>query len=282
MAAPVWQCGSFRLHLEMPVIMAIINVTPDSFSGDGTTGTVDGFLRQAKQALAEGAQILDVGGESSRPGAQPISADEELARVMPVVEALVQLGVPVSVDTVKPEVMRMSIAAGASIINDVNSLRSPGALEVIAESEVGVCLMHMQGTPRSMQKAPTYGDVAEEVERFLLDRALVLESAGIARSRLALDPGFGFGKSLEHNLTLFRTMSRIGEHAYPLLVGVSRKSMLGAITGRSVDARVPAGVAAAVLAAQRGARILRVHDVAATRDALAVWAAIDKGFLGVY
>jgi len=281
-STPVWQCGRYQLQFDVPAIMAIINVTPDSFSGDGLAGSVSGAMQQAEQALRDGARILDVGGESSRPGAEPIGVEEELARVIPVVEALAAFGVPVSVDTVKPEVMQAAITAGASIINDINALRAPGAIDVLAQTEAGICLMHMLGEPRSMQQAPNYQDVVEEVENFLLERCAALASAGIARSRVALDPGFGFGKSLEHNLRLFQGMQAVGAHAYPLLVGVSRKSMLGAVTGRSVNERMPASIAAAILAAQRGASIIRVHDVAATRDALAMWAAIDQDRLGVY
>lgn len=279
---PSWHCGRFTVGGDLPVIMAIINVTPDSFSGDGLAGTVDLAVRRAEQALAEGAGILDIGGESSRPGAESISLDDELERVIPVVQALVGLGVPVSVDTVKPGVMRAAIQAGASIINDINALRAPEAMAAVAESDVGVCLMHMQGEPRSMQQAPRYDDIVPEVESFLLEQARQLEVLGVDRSRIALDPGFGFGKSLTHNLQLFRGMPDLGARAYPLLVGVSRKSMLGAVTGRAVSERLPASIVAAVLAAQRGAAVLRVHDVAATRDALAVWAAIEQDRLGVY
>ncbi|MDP5240025.1 dihydropteroate synthase [Uliginosibacterium sp. 31-16] len=279
---PVWQCGQFELKFDLPAIMAIINVTPDSFSGDGLSGSIEASLRQAELALSNGARILDVGGESSRPGSESVSVEQELERVIPVVEALVQLGAPVSVDTVKPEVMCAAIAAGATIINDINALRAPGAIDVVAASDAGVCLMHMQGQPRSMQQAPSYDDVVAEVDAFLLERCAALESAGVRRSRVALDPGFGFGKSLEHNLRLFRGMPLVNAHGYPLLVGVSRKTMLGAVTGRAVNERMPASIVTAVLAAQRGASILRVHDVAATRDALAMWAAIEHDRLNAY
>ncbi|KAF7598441.1 MAG: dihydropteroate synthase [Candidatus Dactylopiibacterium carminicum] len=272
---PIWQCGRFRLSFERPAIMAIINVTPDSFSGDGLSGNVDAALRQAEQALSEGASILDVGGESTRPGSAAVSEAEELARVIPVVEALARLGVPVSVDTLKPAVMRESIRAGAAIINDINALREPGALEAVAASDAGVCLMHMQGEPRTMQQAPVYGDVVADVDAFLQTHAAAVLRAGVAAERICLDPGFGFGKTLAHNLALFRALPRFVAQPYPVLVGVSRKSMLGALTGREVGQRMPASITAAVLAAQRGAAILRVHDVAATRDALTVWAAID-------
>ncbi len=273
--ARLWQCGRYRLDLTLPQIMAIINVTPDSFSGDGLRGSVDAAQRRAEQALAEGAGILDVGGESTRPGADAVSEAEELARVIPVVEALAAFGVPVSVDTLKPAVMREAIRAGAAIINDIKALRMPDAVEAVAASNVGVCLMHMQGEPRNMQQAPVYEDVVGEVACFLQQRAAELVQAGVTVERICLDPGFGFGKTLDHNLALFRALPQLAALPYPVLVGVSRKSMLGALTGREVAQRMPASVTAAVLAAQRGAGILRVHDVAATRDALAVWAGIE-------
>lgn len=279
---PVWQCGAYRLTFDLPLIMAIINVTPDSFSGDGLAGSVEAALRRAEEAMGQGARILDVGGESSRPGSESVSLDEELSRVVPVIEALASLGLPVSVDTVKPEVMRAAIAAGASIINDINALRAPGAVQAVADSKAGVCLMHMQGEPRSMQSAPVYENACDEVETFLVDRVAALETAGIVRERIVLDPGFGFGKTLDHNLELFRGLPSLACRGYPLLVGVSRKRMLGDLTGRQVHERMPAAIVAAVLAAQRGASVLRVHDVAATRDALAVWAAIDQECLDVY
>ncbi|PLK48278.1 dihydropteroate synthase [Uliginosibacterium sp. TH139] len=277
-----WLCGKFRLNLDLPMIMAIINMTPDSFSGDGLSGSVGAALRQAEKALRDGAGILDVGGESTRPGAEAVGEQEELDRVIPVLEALVALDVPVSVDTLKPAVMRAAIAAGVAIVNDINALRAPGAVEAVAASSAGVCLMHMQGEPRSMQEAPAYTEVVDEVEAFLLQRLAVLEASGVVAARIALDPGFGFGKTLAHNLELFRSLPRLAAHGLPLLVGVSRKRMLGDITGRAVDQRMPAAITAAALAAQRGAAILRVHDVAATRDALAMWAAIDADRLSAY
>lgn len=256
--------------------MAILNVTPDSFSGDGRAGVApDEVLLLAERALEQGADILDIGGESTRPGAAPVSVEEELARVVPVVERLHGLGVPLSVDTMKPEVMRAAIAAGCDLINDIQALRSPGALEAVAGTDVGVCLMHMQGEPRTMQAAPQYADVAAEVEAFLHARTTTLMAAGVRRERILLDPGFGFGKTLEHNLDLFRALPRLSA-GLPVLVGVSRKTMLGQITGRAVGDRMVASAAAALLAAQRGAAILRVHDVAATRDALAVLNAIER------
>lgn len=272
---PIWQCGNYRLEFDSPVIMAIINLTPDSFSGDGLDGAVDGAMRRAEQALCEGAGILDIGGESTRPGSASVPLKEELARVIPAIRALRSFNVPISVDTVKPEVMAEAIAAGASIINDINALREPGAIEVVARSTAGVCLMHMQGEPRTMQQAPGYTDVVREVESFLEDRLATVRAAGIEQERICLDPGFGFGKSLAHNLTLFRSLPQLCGWALPVLVGVSRKTMLGEITGRSVGDRDVATAATSLLAAQRGASILRVHNVAATRDALALWDAID-------
>jgi dihydropteroate synthase len=262
--------------------MAIINVTPDSFSGDGLNGSADAALRQAEQAIRDGATILDIGGESTRPGSESVPLKDELARVIPVVRALVSLGVPISVDTVKPEVMEEAIAAGAAIINDINALREPGAIEVVAQSDAGVCLMHMQGQPRTMQQEPVYRNVAEEVESFLRQQLAVVMQAGVAAERICLDPGFGFGKTLEHNLQLFRDLPQLCHKGFPVLVGVSRKTMIGAVTGRAVNARMVASAAAAMLAAQKGAAVLRVHDVAATRDALAMWAAIDCADVTAY
>jgi dihydropteroate synthase len=270
-----FRCGRFSLSLDRPLIMAIINVTPDSFSGDGVVGQRDAALRLAEQALADGADILDIGGESSRPGAEAVGLQEELDRVMPIIEVLAHAATPLSIDTVKPDVMRAVAHAGAAIINDINGLREPGAMEAVADTDVGVCLMHMQGEPRTMQSAPHYDDVVEEVADFLRQRSDVLHSAGVAPERILLDPGFGFGKTLDHNLALFAALPRLRELGHPLLVGVSRKSMLGQITGQPVEKRLAASIAAAVLAAQRGAAILRVHDVAATRDALAVMRALE-------
>ncbi|MDB5799723.1 MAG: Dihydropteroate synthase [Rhodocyclales bacterium] len=271
-----FHCGRFRLALDRPLIMAIINATPDSFSGDGVAGHLDRALRMAEQAVADGADILDIGGESSRPGAAAVGLQEELDRVMPIVEALAQATVPISVDTTKPGLVRAAARAGAAIINDINALREPGAVEAVAGSDVGVCLMHMQGEPRTMQSAPQYRDVVGEVADFLKQRSDILRTSGVAPERILVDPGFGFGKALEHNIALFEALPRLRELGYPLLVGVSRKSMLGQIAGRPVDQRLAASVTAAVLAAQRGAAIVRVHDVAATRDALAVMAALDR------
>lgn len=273
----VLKCGRFDLDLERPRIMAIINTTPDSFSGDGLGHDLDAALRRCESAVAAGAHMLDIGGESTRPGSESVSEQEELDRVIPLVERLAGWPVPVSIDTVKPVVMRASLAAGASLINDINGFRAPGAIEAVRDSDAALCVMHMQGEPRSMQAAPHYDDVVGEVIEFLNNQVRALEAQGVAKARILLDPGFGFGKTLEHNLALMRALDRFLETGYPLLIGVSRKSMLGAITGRGVEERATASVAAALVAIERGARIVRVHDVAATRDAVAVWEAVRFG-----
>jgi dihydropteroate synthase len=271
----VLRAGRFSLSLERPLIMGIVNITPDSFSDGGKFFDPGRALDHARQLLEEGADILDIGGESSRPGAEPVGADEELRRVLPVLERLVELPVPVSVDTCKPEVMRRAAAAGAAIINDIFALRAPGALDAAAESPVAVCLMHMQGEPRTMQQAPHYRDVVGEVEEFLVERAAAAVAGGIGRDRIVLDPGFGFGKTPQHNLELIRALPRLREAGFPLLAGLSRKALFGKIVGREAAERVHASAAGALLAAQRGASIVRVHDVAATRDCLLVLRAID-------
>jgi dihydropteroate synthase len=256
--------------------MGIVNVTPDSFSDGGRYSDPARAVAHARQLVEEGADILDIVGESSRPGAQFVSMEEELRRVLPVIEALAGDGIPLSVDTVKPEVMRRAAAAGAAIINDIAALQAPGALEAAAESGAAVCLMHMQGEPRTMQADPRYGDVVAEVHDFLAQRVAAARASGIAAERIIVDPGFGFGKRIEHNLALLRQLERFSDLGACVLAGLSRKSMLGEITGRKVSQREAASVAAALLAARNGARILRVHDVAATRDALAVWAAVEE------
>lgn len=265
----VFRCGRFSFATSQPHIMAVLNITPDSFSGDGLAHRHDAWLAQAERAVRDGAHILDVGGESSRPGAEPVSEQAEIDRVVPVVEALAAWDVPVSVDTVKPAVMRAAIAAGASMINDINALRHEGALAAVAGTNAGICLMHMQGSPRTMQHNPDYRDVVVEVRAALAERAAAARSAGVAAERIMLDPGFGFGKTLAHNLALFRALGTLSPD-YPILAGVSRKSMLGAITGQPVDDRKVASAVAAALAVQAGACWVRVHDVAETRDALAV------------
>lgn len=269
-------CGRFRIDLSEPRLMAIVNVTPDSFSGDGLARDVGASLARAEAAVRDGAELLDIGGESSRPGAEPVSEQEELDRVMPLVERLSDWPVPVSVDTVKPAVMRAVLVAGASLINDINAFRAPGAIEAVADSDAALCVMHMRGEPRTMQRDPVYADVLGEVAGFLDERTAALRAAGVSDARIVLDPGFGFGKTLEHNLALLREIGRFGNGRHGVLVGLSRKRMLGAITGRAVDERMPAGLAAALLAVEGGARIVRTHDVAATRDALAVWKALRR------
>lgn len=255
--------------------MGIVNLTPDSFSGDGCGTDAAQAIKHARQQLDAGADILDVGAESSRPGAVPTSVDEELRRLRPVLREIGTWGVPISVDTYKPAVMSEALDLGAAMINDIAGLTDPQAINILRQSDCGICIMHMQGVPGAMQQAPYYDNVVMEVQRFLADRVAVCVAANIARSRLVLDPGFGFGKTLEHNFELFRALSAMNVSDLPWLVGVSRKSMLGGITGRTIGERMPASVAAAMLAAQKGAKILRVHDVAATRDALAVMAALQ-------
>jgi len=257
--------------------MGIVNVTPNSFSDGGRYFDPARAIEHGLEMRGHGADLVDVGGESTRPGAEPVSEQAELARVMPVVEALVREGVPVSIDTLKPGVMRAAIEAGAAVVNDVNGLRAPGAVEVVARAGVGVCIMHMQGTPETMQDDPQYDDVVGEVGAFLLERAEVLENAGVAREQIVLDTGFGFGKSLEHNRELFRAIPRLAALGFPLLVGVSRKRMIGQFTGRGMDERTAGSVAAALLAAQNGASVLRVHDVRETVDALNVWVNLRTG-----
>lgn len=268
-------CGRFVLDLTRPRIMAIINTTPDSFSGDGLANDLDRALARAEQALAEGAEILDIGGESSRPGSEPVSEQQELDRVMPVLERLADGPVPVSIDTVKPGVMRAALAAGASLINDINGFRAEGAVEAVARGNAALCVMHMQGEPRTMQADPRYDDVVAEVRDFLHARVDVLRKAGVAEGRILLDPGFGFGKTVAHNLAMLREIGRFGERGYPVLAGLSRKSLLGVLTGRPMGERTIASVVSALIAVQRGASIVRVHDVAPTRDALKVWQAVE-------
>ena len=255
--------------------MGIVNVTPDSFSDGGRFFDRAKAIEHGLALRAQGADLVDVGGESTRPGAEGVTLEQELDRVMPVLEALVREGVAVSVDTMKPEVMRAAIAAGCAVVNDVNAFRAPGALEAVAAAPVGVVAMHMQGTPATMQKAPRYDDVVAEVGAYLAGRAQALQAAGVDAARVAIDPGFGFGKTLEHNRALFRALPALASIGYPVLVGVSRKRMIADLTGgRAADERLAGSVAAAVLAAQNGAAILRVHDVRETVDALNVWAAL--------
>ena len=272
----LFSCGRYQLNLERPCVMGIVNVTPDSFSDGGKFAATEAAIAHGLELVAQGAGILDIGGESTRPGANPVPLDEELARVIPVIEGLSkQVNVPISIDTYKPEVMRAAIAAGAAIVNDVFALREPGGLEVVAASDAGVCLMHSQGTPQNMQADPQYQDVVTEVIGFLRERMASAEAHGIARDRIMLDPGFGFGKRSVHNLALLRELKILCELGQPVLVGLSRKSVLGQITGNDVDARLHASIAAAVIAAMKGARILRVHDVKATVDALNIVSAVE-------
>jgi dihydropteroate synthase len=272
---PQLDCAGRIVALDRPRILGIVNVTPDSFSDGGLHATAEAAVAHGLKLVAEGADILDVGGESTRPGAREISPDEELDRVIPVIERLArECDRPVSIDTSRPEVMRAAAAAGAGMINDVRALQLEGALDAAAATRLPVVLMHMQGQPRVMQQSPHYEDVVGEVHSFLAQRIFACEMSGIDKKRIVIDPGFGFGKTLEHNLALLRQLARYAELGVPVLAGLSRKSMLGTLTGRDVLSRVHASVAAAVIAVQHGARLVRVHDVAATRDALAVWQAV--------
>ena len=254
--------------------MGIVNVTPDSFSDGGKFNRTDKAIAHAMQLVEEGADILDIGGESTRPGATPVPLEEELKRVLPVIEGLLQAGVPLSIDTYKPEVMRAAIDAGVDMVNDVRALQEAHALEVVARSQVGVCLMHMQGLPQTMQLDPQYWDVVLEVTEFLSARLQLIEMAGISRDRILLDPGFGFGKRTAHNLTLLNHLSSLQSLGLPLLVGLSRKSVLGQVVGLNVDERLHASIAASVLSVIKGANIVRVHDVKPTVDALKVVSAV--------
>ena len=254
-----------------PLVLGILNVTADSFSDGGRFLDPARAIEHGLKLARDGAGMVDVGGESTRPGADPVAPDEELRRVIPVVEGLVRRGVAVSVDTMKPEVMRAAVAAGASVINDVYGFRAPGAVDAVAREPVGLVVMHMQGTPATMQEEPRYADVVGEVAAFLRERATQLEAAGVARERIVLDPGFGFGKTLEHNRALFRGLPKIAALGYRVLAGVSRKRMIGEFTGRDAPERAAGSVAAALLAVQNGASLVRVHDVRETVDALKVW-----------
>lgn len=268
------QCGRFRLDLSQPQVMAIINLTDDSFTGDGSRGDLSAALSRAERAIEQGAHMLDIGAESTRPGSDPVPEEQELERVVRFIERARSWNVPLSVDTLKPAVMKAAVAAGADMINDINAFCAPGAIEAVANADVGLCVMHMQGEPRTMQNDPRYVDVVEEVKVFLDQRVQVLNAAGVANERIVLDPGFGFGKSVGHNYALLRELERFCADGFAVLAGLSRKSMLGAVTGRPVEDRMPASVAAALIAVQRGAGIVRVHDVGPTCDALKVWQAV--------
>ena len=271
----LFQCGQYRLDLAHPRVMGIVNVTPDSFSDGGRHASTELAVNHALKLVAEGADILDIGGESTRPNATPVGLDEELSRVIPVIERLAQeVDVPLSIDTYKPQVMRAAVQAGAAIINDIYGLRQPGALEAAAAGNAGICIMHMQGTPQTMQQEPVYQDVVEEVQAFLQQQLQACEALGIAAERIVLDPGFGFGKRTVHNLALLEGMPAILELGRPILAGLSRKSVLGQIIGSDVDQRLHASLAASVIAVMKGARIVRVHDVKATVDALKVTDAV--------
>ncbi|SDQ72510.1 Dihydropteroate synthase [Paraburkholderia fungorum] len=273
------QCGRFKLTFERPLVMGILNVTPDSFSDGGKYAMRDDALRQAERMMLDGVDIIDIGGESTRPGAPPVPLDEELERVIPLVEQLRGANVPLSIDTYKPEVMRHALTAGADLINDIWGFRMPGAVDAVRDSNCGLCVMHMLGEPQTMQLGePAYEDVVSEVRHFLEERVATLQQAGVARERISVDPGFGFGKAvIEHNYTLLAHLPDTAPRAeppYPILAGMSRKSMIGAVVGRPAPERVAGSIAAAVCAAERGAAILRVHDVLQTVDSLKVWAAM--------
>lgn len=272
--ADYWQAGRFSLQLQAPLVMGIVNVTPDSFSDGGQHVEAREAIAHAQSLLDQGADILDIGGESSRPGSPRLSHEQEWARIAPVLRELVRWNIPISVDTYQPDTMRRALELGVDIINDIHALRVPGAQEAVAASTAGVCLMHMQGEPGSMQQAPHYDDVGREVRTFLLERADVLKTLGVAPSRIALDPGFGFGKTLEHNLALAQTLPDLVAEGYPVLIGVSRKSMLGAITGRNANDRLAGSLAAALACIASGAQIVRVHDIGPTVDAIKVWRAM--------
>ncbi len=277
------QCGRFRLSLgqdDRPLIMGVLNVTPDSFSDGGQFDAHDRAIAHAKQMIADGVDIIDIGGESTRPGAPPLPIEEELRRVLPVLDALRDCGKPLSIDTRRPAVMREVLAAGADMINDISGFRDPDSLAAVSDSQCALCIMHMQGDPQSMQLSPHYDDVLAEVRDYLLDRVNAAVAAGIGRGRVCIDPGYGFGKTVEHNLTLLSHQSELQRSlAVPLLAGLSRKSTIGVVTGRSVEQRLAGSLAAVVVAAERGARIIRVHDVAESVDALKVWQAARTGAL---
>lgn len=274
------QCGRYRLALgraDRPLVMGILNVTPDSFSDSGQFMPLESALDRAEQMIAEGADMIDIGGESTRPGAPVVPLEEELRRVMPALYALRDCGKPLSVDTYKPEVMQEALAAGADMINDINGFSAPRALTAVNESDCGLCIMHMQRDPQTMQSAPVYDNVVQEVSGYLRERVAAIAAAGVARERMCIDPGFGFGKTLAHNLELLKNLEVIlQEVQLPILAGMSRKTMIGLLTGKPVEQRAAGSVAAALVAAAHGARIVRVHDVAATVDALKVWQAARR------
>lgn len=270
-------CGRFELSLKRPLIMGIINVTPDSFSDGAPDFSPQHAIARGLQLIQQGADMLDIGGESTRPGSDPVSQAQELDRVIPVVKGLAGAGVPLSVDTSKPAVMREALQAGADMINDITAFREPESIAAIKDSRCGLCIMHMQGEPRTMQRAPQYKDVAVDIREFLQQRCQDLLAAGVLRSRIVIDPGFGFGKTVEQNYELLRRLTEARVDDYPWLLGVSRKSMIGHVTGRDAPARQAGSIAAALAGIARGARIIRVHDVAETVDAVRVWQAVENG-----
>ena len=267
------QCGRFGFPLEKrALVMGILNTTPDSFSDGGRFQSLEFAVSRAEEMISEGVDMIDIGGESSRPGAPPVSLEQELGRVMPVLYALQGMGKPLSVDTYKPQVMREAILAGADMINDINGFRAPGALDAVAASDCALCVMHMQGTPQNMQQDPVYTDVVAEVIAFLRERVDAMLAAGIERERICVDPGFGFGKTVEHNFALLRNIGRMQQElGLPVLAGLSRKSMIGAVTGKPVEQRLAGNLGGALAAIAHGARIVRVHDVVETVDAVKVW-----------
>jgi dihydropteroate synthase len=272
-----FQCGRFELRFKRPLVMGIVNVTPDSFSDGDQHFQTDQAIAHARMLLQQGADILDIGGESTRPGADPVSIQEELRRVLPLVEALRGADVPLSIDTFKPEVMAAVLDAGADMINDIYGFRRPGAIQAVAGSRCGLCVMHMQGEPKTMQQAPQYQNLLNDVRDFLQERVAILNQAGVTNRRIMLDPGFGFGKTAQQNYQLLRDFNTIHVSGLPWLIGVSRKSMIGHVVNRAAPERVAGSVAGALAAVARGAHIVRVHDVAETVDALKVWRAVNEG-----
>lgn len=270
-------CGRFELSLERPLVMGILNVTPDSFSDGSRHLETDQAIAHGRKMVADGADIIDIGAESTRPGATPVQLQEELERLLPVIEGLREAGVALSVDTFKPEVMRSVLDAGADMINDIYGFRMPGALEAVSTSGCGLCVMHMQGEPRTMQQAPHYDDVVTEVREFLRERVETLRAAGVQPQRVVLDPGFGFGKNAQHNYELLGRLEELFFDNYPMLVALSRKTMIGHVTGREPDQRLGGSIAGALAGIARGAAMVRVHDVAQTVDAVKVWQAVELG-----
>ena len=272
-----WICGRFEFNLERPILMGIVNVTPDSFSDGGQHDQTDSAIAHARQLIAQGAHILDIGGESTRPGAAPVTLEIELARIMPILEVVKDSGVAISIDTCKAEVMHAVLAEGADMINDVTGMRTAQARAVVVQHpNCGVCVMHMQGEPRTMQQNPHYKDVVREVHQALLHQAHTLQESGVDRSRISIDPGLGFGKTLAQNYQLIAELETIASSGYPVVFGASRKSMLGTVTGKPVDQRLAGSLAAALAGVAHGAKVLRVHDVAETRDALMVWQSVKN------